>query len=139
LNEDSLAVLHFSGHGASDQGLCFQSDDGSIIGVSAEGLAQVIRAAGGSVAIVIESMIGETIAAGEVTLQPGIYRLPARATLIAQSAARGTGYRTTLLGDSKRGLPDPPLQAVQQYGVDQIQNFLGAAGTEEEKKKWEKK
>jgi hypothetical protein len=53
LNEDTPSVLHFSGHGAGDQGLCFQAEDGSAQHVSAEGLAQVMRAAGTSVMVVV--------------------------------------------------------------------------------------
>ncbi|HEX2687932.1 MAG TPA: CHAT domain-containing protein [Kofleriaceae bacterium] len=53
LNEHTPSVLHFSGHGDGDQGLCFQSEDGSAQHVSAEGLAQVMRAAGASVMVVV--------------------------------------------------------------------------------------
>lgn len=53
LNEDTPSVLHFSGHGAGDQGLCFQSEDGRALSVSANGLSQVIQAAGASVAVVV--------------------------------------------------------------------------------------
>jgi RNA polymerase sigma factor (sigma-70 family) len=53
LNEDTPSVLHFSGHGAGAQGLCFQSDDGSARMVSAGGLAQVMQAAGASVTVVV--------------------------------------------------------------------------------------
>lgn len=78
----------------------------------------------------IEPMAGEPIAAGEITLDPGIYRLPADAELVAQTAARGPSYTIVALGDTKGGYPDPPLQAVERYGMDQIQNFLGGAGEE---------
>jgi hypothetical protein len=53
LNEDAPSVLHFSGHGCGEQGLCFQSDNGSVLHVSAEALDQVIRSAGTSVAVVV--------------------------------------------------------------------------------------
>jgi hypothetical protein len=53
LNEDSPSVLHFSGHGAGDQGLYFQSEDGNAERVGAEGLAQVMQAAGASVVLVV--------------------------------------------------------------------------------------
>ena len=52
LNEDSPSVLHFSGHGAGDQGLCFQAEDGTALSLSADALAGVVRAAGASVAVV---------------------------------------------------------------------------------------
>lgn len=53
LNEDSPAVLHFSGHGAGEPGLCFQSDQDSALNLKAEELAQVLQAAGASVAVVV--------------------------------------------------------------------------------------
>jgi CHAT domain-containing protein len=53
LNEDSPSVLHFSGHGTGDQGLCFQSEDGKALSVSAEGLRKVIQSAGDSITIVV--------------------------------------------------------------------------------------
>src|SRR5512140_3012718 len=53
LNEDTPKVLHFSGHGAGDQGLCFQSEDGSALSVSTDILAQIMRAAGASVTVVV--------------------------------------------------------------------------------------
>src|SRR5689334_14280684 len=53
LNEDAPSILHFSGHGSGNQGLCFQSEDGSVLHVSAECLDQVIRAAGTSVTVVV--------------------------------------------------------------------------------------
>ncbi len=53
LIEDTPAVLHFSGHGYGHQGLCFQSDDGGETSVSTDVLAQVMRAAGASVTVVV--------------------------------------------------------------------------------------
>jgi hypothetical protein len=53
LNEDSPLVLHFSGHGAGDQGLCFQSEDGRALRVGTDVLAQIMRAAGASVTVVV--------------------------------------------------------------------------------------
>ena len=53
LNEDTPSVLHFSGHGTGGQGLCFQSEDGTALHASADGLAQVIVAAGTSVTVVV--------------------------------------------------------------------------------------
>lgn len=38
LTDYTPAVLHFSGHGAGHQGLCFQGDDGSPVRVSSEAL-----------------------------------------------------------------------------------------------------
>jgi two-component system nitrogen regulation response regulator GlnG len=53
LYEDDPTVLHFSGHGAGAQGLCFLAEDGRAILVNSDGLGQVIRAAGGSVQLVV--------------------------------------------------------------------------------------
>jgi DNA-directed RNA polymerase specialized sigma24 family protein len=53
LNEDSPSVLHFSGHGSGDQGICFQGNDGGVLHVTSEGLAGVLRAAGTGVSVVL--------------------------------------------------------------------------------------
>jgi len=53
LHEHDPAVLHFSGHGAGAQGLCFLAEDGGIFCVSSEGLGQVIRAAGDGIQLVV--------------------------------------------------------------------------------------
>jgi hypothetical protein len=53
LNEDTPSVLHFSGHGAGEQGLCFQSEDGNALTVTADALAKVMEAAGASVVVVV--------------------------------------------------------------------------------------
>jgi hypothetical protein len=53
LNEDDPTVLHFSGHGAGDCGLCFQSEDGSALYVEADSLAQIMKVAGSSVILVV--------------------------------------------------------------------------------------
>ncbi|HEX2687417.1 MAG TPA: hypothetical protein VHN14_12410 [Kofleriaceae bacterium] len=80
----------------------------------------------------IEPITGAPIAAGEVTLQPGIYRLPGGATLVAKATAKGQSYAIVPLDDTKGGFPDPPLQAVQQYSTGEIEAFLGGAGAENE-------
>jgi two-component system nitrogen regulation response regulator GlnG len=53
LHEDDPAVLHFSGHGAGAQGLCFLAEDGGVFCVNSDGLGQVIRAAGDSIQLVV--------------------------------------------------------------------------------------
>src|SRR6185295_13986290 len=53
LNEDTPSILHFSGHGTGEHGLCFQAEDGGVLSVSTEGLEQVMRAAGASVTVVV--------------------------------------------------------------------------------------
>jgi hypothetical protein len=78
----------------------------------------------------IEPMIGAPISAGEVTLQPGVYRLAAGAKLDAQTQtrARGETYSVVPLTDDKGGLPDPPLLVSEQYTRDEIAAFLTGAG-----------
>lgn len=76
----------------------------------------------------IEPMFGDPIGAGQVTLEPGIYRFPAEADLVPQTGAKGEGYVTRDLSLKGDGWPDPPQQAVEQYGMDQIESFLGGAG-----------
>jgi hypothetical protein len=53
LHEDDPAVLHFTGHGAGAQGLCFLAEDGGVLRVNSDGLGQVIRAAGDSIELVV--------------------------------------------------------------------------------------
>lgn len=53
LHEDDPTVLHFSGHGAGAQGLCFLAEDGDVFCVSSDGLGQVIRAAGDSIKLIV--------------------------------------------------------------------------------------
>jgi hypothetical protein len=53
LNNDAPRVLHFSGHGSGERGLCFEADDGTSARVSAEHLDHVMRAAGASVRLVV--------------------------------------------------------------------------------------
>jgi RNA polymerase sigma factor (sigma-70 family) len=53
LNEYSPSVLHFSGHGNGEQGLCFQTEGGGALSMSANGLASVMEAAGASVSVVV--------------------------------------------------------------------------------------
>ena len=53
LHEDDPAVLHFSGHGAGAQGLCFLGEDGGVLFVSSDGLAKVVRAAGDSIKLIV--------------------------------------------------------------------------------------
>ncbi|TMQ20518.1 MAG: CHAT domain-containing protein [Deltaproteobacteria bacterium] len=53
IHEDDPAVLHFSGHGAGAQGLCFLAEDGGVLCVNSDGLGQVIRAAGDSIQLVV--------------------------------------------------------------------------------------
>jgi eukaryotic-like serine/threonine-protein kinase len=77
LNEDTPLVLHFSGHGEGDQGLCFQSEDGGAQHVSAEGLAQVMQAAGACVMVVVlNACYSEVQAQALVTHVPCVVGMP---------------------------------------------------------------
>jgi hypothetical protein len=80
----------------------------------------------------IEPMGGAPISAGEVTLQPGVYRLAAGAKLDAQTRARGETYAAVPLDDTKTGLPDPPGLISEQYTRDEIAAFLTGAGAANE-------
>jgi hypothetical protein len=78
----------------------------------------------------IESMTGATHAAGEVSLPPGIYRVPAGANLVAANGAESSSHSIVALGGTKGGLPDPPLEALQQSNMtaEEIINFFGGTG-----------
>lgn len=86
----------------------------------------------------IEPMTGGAITGGEVTLQPGVYRLAANADLVAKAEAdtrsfsvmpeaRGPSYSIVSL-DTKGGPPDPPLSPILGYTTSQIHAFFGGAG-----------
>lgn len=76
----------------------------------------------------IESITGESIAPGVVTLELGVYRLPGDAQLTAQSIPKDEEtYFQTLLTDPKGGPPDPPFAVLQAYTMAKITDFLGGA------------
>jgi hypothetical protein len=88
----------------------------------------------------IEPMKGRHITAGEVTLEPGVYRLAEGATLVPKSdtmsrsysampEATGPSYSIVSL-DTKGGPPDPPLSPIQGYTTSQIHAFFGGAGSD---------
>jgi hypothetical protein len=79
----------------------------------------------------IEALTGGSYTAGEVTLNPGVYRLAEGATIVANSArtaSRGESFFQGSVEGTKGGWPDPPQQAIDQFGMTQIKNFLGGAG-----------
>jgi RNA polymerase sigma factor (sigma-70 family) len=77
LIEDMPAVLHFSGHGYGHEGLCFQSDDGGETSVTTDALAQVMRAAGASVTVVVlNACYSEIQAQALVTHIPCVVGMP---------------------------------------------------------------
>jgi hypothetical protein len=53
LLEDEPSALHFSGHGAGHEGLCFQAEDGNTVSVTAAMLNEVMHAAEGRVKVVV--------------------------------------------------------------------------------------
>ena len=78
----------------------------------------------------IEPMGGSPIDAGEVTLQPGIYRIPGGAQISAQTATRGEPSFTVIPLDTKGNPPDPPLSPMAGYTMSEINAFFSAAGQE---------
>jgi len=76
----------------------------------------------------IEPIEGPSITAGEVMLQPGVYRLAANANLVASSGANAADYYVVKADGTKGGLPDPPPLAVQPYTTKQIIDFFSGAG-----------
>jgi len=77
----------------------------------------------------IEPMGGSPIDAGEVTLQPGSYRIPAGAQINAQTATRGESSFTAI-ALTKWDPPDPPLSPMAGYSMSEINAFFGSAGQE---------
>jgi len=53
LNDDTPAVLHFSGHGYGTQGICLQGEDGSASLVCTDELVELMQAAGDGVTAVV--------------------------------------------------------------------------------------
>ena len=53
MTDHAPSVLHFSGHGGGEQGLCLQLDDGSPVGVNVDGLMEAMRAEGSTVKLVV--------------------------------------------------------------------------------------
>ena len=77
----------------------------------------------------IESMRGEFIGAGQVTLQPGIYRLHGGATISATAAPHeGASYSIIPHVNAKDGPPDPPISPMGGYTMSEITTFFGGAG-----------
>jgi len=76
----------------------------------------------------IEPIEGSAIKAGEVRLQPGVYRLAAGAHLVAISGVNETDYHVVMADSTKGGPPDPPRIAIQPYTTRQIFEFFSGAG-----------
>lgn len=76
----------------------------------------------------IESIEGESLTVGEVTLQTGVYRLATNTTPVATSGPSATTYQPVTI-NTKGGLPDPPLAPIKQYTMQQIAAFFDGAGT----------
>jgi len=53
INRHAPRVLHFCGHGAGEDGLCFQTDGGDAAPVTADGIAQVMQSAGSKIVLVV--------------------------------------------------------------------------------------
>jgi hypothetical protein len=76
----------------------------------------------------IEPIEGSSIAAGEVMLQPGVYRLAADATIVANSGTNESNYHLVKADGTKGGPPDPPRISFQPYSTKQIIEFFSGAG-----------
>lgn len=119
LNEESPLVLHFSGHGAGEQGLCFQTDDGRAASVTAEALAQVMEATGGSVRfVVLNACYSEVQARALITHVPCVIGMPAAigdtaAITYAASLYRALAFGKSVANAHRQGLAALALQAPQ--------------------------
>jgi len=101
LNEDTPSVLHFSGHGAGEQGLCFQSEDGSPLNVSADGLGQVVQSAGTSVnVVVLNACFSEIQAQALVSHVPCVIGMSGAIRDEAAVVYAGAFYRALAFGKS---------------------------------------
>jgi RNA polymerase sigma factor (sigma-70 family) len=101
LHEDDPTVLHFSGHGAGAQGLCFLADDGSAFCVSSDSLAQVIRAAGDSIKlIVLNACYTKVQAEALVTHVPCVIGMPDTIGDKAAIVYAAALYRALAFGES---------------------------------------
>lgn len=117
LNEETPSVLHFSGHGGGEPGLCFQSDDGGVVSVSAEDLALVMQAAGASVKIVVlNACYSEVQAQALIAHVPCVVGMPdaiddAAATTYAAAFYRALAFGTSVANAHRQGLAALALDA----------------------------
>jgi hypothetical protein len=113
LNEDSPSVLHFSGHGAGDQGLCFQAEDGTALSVSADVLAGVMRAAGASIVVVfLNACYSETQAQALVAHIPCIIGMSGAIGDEAAISYAASFYRALAFGKSVANAHEQGLVAL---------------------------
>jgi hypothetical protein len=110
LNEDTPSVLHFSGHGAGDEGLYFQSEGGSALLVSADGLSQVMQAAGaGVMVVVLNACYSEVQAQALVAHVPCVVGMPdaigdEAAIIYAASLYRALAFGKSVANAHQQGL-----------------------------------
>src|SRR5882724_1594466 len=116
LNDDSPSVLHFSGHGAGEQGLWFLSEeDDSPVSVSAECLGQVMRTAGKRVTIaVLNACYSEVQAQALVAHIPCVMGTSAAIGDKAAIIYAGSLYRALASGES---VADAHEQGIASLGL----------------------
>jgi Tfp pilus assembly protein PilZ len=113
LHEDNPSVLHFSGHGAGSHGLYFQSDDGSAVAVSAEGLAHVMCAAGSSVkAVVLNACFSEVQAQALIACVPCVIGMPEAIGDRAAIQYAESFYRALAFGSSVKAAHENGIAAL---------------------------
>src|ERR1041384_1413998 len=77
----------------------------------------------------IDSMHGDLISAGQVTLQPGIYRLAGSATIAPTATPKGDpSFSFRAIDNTKGNPPDPPLAPMAGYTMSEINAFFVGAG-----------
>lgn len=77
MTDHAPSVLHFSGHGGGEQGLCLQLGDGSPIGVNVDGLTEAMRAEGSTVKLVVlNACFSEVQARALISQVPCVIGMP---------------------------------------------------------------
>lgn len=80
----------------------------------------------------LETETGTQIPPGAINLQPGIYRALAEVSVASSepwATAVQSSYEVAVF--TKTNWPDPPAQAVQQFGLSRIEGFLRGLGDEQ--------
>lgn len=128
LNEEAPSVLHFSGHGFGDHGLCFQAKDGSALQVGADGLAQVIRAVGASVMVVVlNACYSEVQAQALVAQVPCVVGMPDAIGDAAAITYAASFYRALAFGKSVANAHEQGLAALALHRTSgQTRDVQGA-------------
>lgn len=132
LNEDSPLVLHFSGHGAGDEGLYFQSEDGSALLVSADALSLVMQAAGaGVMLVVLNACYSEVQAQALVAHVPCVIGMSSAIGDEAAIVYAASLYRALAFGKSVANAHEQGLAALALHSTvrEQTRDVEGAEAT----------